>query len=218
MTTRPILSAQQLGRRIQEKWIWRNLSFDVTPGMRLGVVGPSGSGKTLLQRALAGLDPLDKGTVMFKDRAISSWHLPDYRAQVVYLPQTPAFAEGTVEENLRLVFAFNAHLDKSYQPPRILQYLEHLGRNRAFLRRSVDVLSGGERQIAAFLRALQLAPSVLLLDEPTANLDAQSTRQIEKLVAAWLEEDNNRAFLWTSHDPAQIQRMTTRQLDLTHLQ
>ena len=209
-----LLSVREAGRRVGDRWIWRGLTFALDEGARLGLTGPSGSGKTLLLRALAGLDALDEGAVTFRGRSLADWSMPDYRAHVTYLAQAPALMEGTVEHALRSVFAFSVHQAKAYDPAWVRDHLALLGRDDGFLRRETRLLSGGEQQMTAFLRALQLGPDVLLLDEPTASLDERSTRRIEDLVAAWLDEAPGRAAVWTSHQPEQIDRMTTRRIDL----
>lgn len=214
MARAPLLDVRDAGRRIDDGWIWRGLSFRVAGGDRLAIVGPSGSGKTLLLRTLAGLDRLDAGAIQFRSTALTEQALPAYRARVVYLPQRPALLEGTVEANLRVVFDLGVHADKQYDADRIAERLAILDRDAAFLERKTGVLSGGEQQMVAFLRALQIEPAVLLLDEPTASIDAANTRQIEALVADWLEADAGRAVLWTSHAPDQIARVTDRQIDL----
>lgn len=210
-----MLALTNAGRRIEDAWIWRHLSFEVTPNARMAIVGPSGAGKTLLLRALAGLESLDEGRITYEGRELSDWGLPRYRAQVMYLPQSPALAEGSVEDNLRLAFEFEVHRERTYSRERIGTYLDRLNRPEDFLNRNTRVLSGGEQQIVALLRALQLDPRVLLLDEPTANVDVERTRQIETLLRGWLEEQPKAAFLWTSHDAAQIERMTDRRIDLS---
>ena len=145
---------------------------------------------------------------------MANWAMPEYRSHVMYLSQTPALLEGTVLNNLRLVFEFGVHKEKSFDRDQILDQLRRLGKSEDFLQRSIDVLSGGERQIVTFLRALQLHPSVLLLDEPTASLDAVNTRQIEELVTLWLAGAPDRCAIWTSHQREQVQRMTMDQLEL----
>jgi putative ABC transport system ATP-binding protein len=212
-----LLRVVEAGRRVGGSWAWRGLHFSVEPGARLAVTGPSGSGKTLLLRALAGLDPLDEGTVAFRGRPFTAWRMPQYRARVVYLPQAPALTEGTVADNLQSVFTFAVHHGRAFDEAWVLRHLALLGREPDFLGRSTAVLSGGERQLVAFLRALQIAPEVLLLDEPTASLDAESTAQIERLVAQWQAEQPGRAVLWTSHRPAQLARVTDRRIDLARV-
>ena len=89
------------------------------------------------------------------------------------------------------------------------------GRADDFLDKLASELSGGEAQITALIRVLQLAPEVLLLDEPTASLDPDSTRAIEALVHAWFgAEPQRHASVWVSHDRAQAARMSKRHLTM----
>ncbi len=210
----PTLAAIQLGRNIEGQWIWQHLDFELQPGERLAIVGPSGVGKSLLLRSIAGLDPIQAGKLMFEGKPVSTLSKPRYRAQVIYLHQRPALLEGTVEFNLRQVYRLSLHRQKAYNREQILQYLAPLDRDGDFLQRSVENLSGGEAQIVVCLRALQLAPQVLLLDEPTASMDEATAQQIEGLVAQWLQADPKRACVWTSHNTSQIERVTDRQFIL----
>ena len=210
----PLLSVERLGRQLDRSWLWRGVSFELEPQMRLGLVGPSGSGKTLLLRSLAGLDPSDEGSIIFSGRSLWQWSLPEYRKTVLYLPQRPAVFEGTVEQNLKMLFKLASHRGRSYNRLRILQDLEALNRSDEFLERPATLLSGGESQILSLLRGMQLDPQILLLDEPTASLDADTTLRVERLLDRWLKAKPQRACIWTSHDPAQLDRVTTARLDI----
>ncbi|MEM7061913.1 MAG: ATP-binding cassette domain-containing protein [Cyanobacteria bacterium P01_B01_bin.77] len=210
-----ILSVANIGRQLQGRWIWQDISFELLAGDRLAIVGPSGAGKSLLLRALAGLDPIQSGEIFFQGNPLSNLAMPEFRSQVTYLHQKPALLEGTVESNLQQIYRLAIHRDKSYGRSQILEYLEILGRSEPFLERSTEQLSGGEQQIVACLRSLQLSPTVLLLDEPTASLDNAATHQLETLITQWQQNAPNRACIWTSHDPAQIERVTNRQLALS---
>ncbi|MGJ5676034.1 MAG: ABC transporter ATP-binding protein [Nostochopsis sp.] len=211
---KPILCVQDLGRTIEKSWIWSNLSFQLFGGEQIAVVDASGSGKSLLLRALAGLDPVQAGQIIFQGQPINSYFMPTYRSQIIYLHQRPALWEGTVEENLQQVYRLGVHRHQVYNRELILNYLHLLQKTPDFLQRCVSALSGGEAQIVAFLRALQLSPSILLLDEPTASLDVGTAQSLEALVAAWQNEQPYRAYLWTSHDPTQLERVTNRQITL----
>lgn len=209
----PLLEVRSLGRRVGERQLWSQLSFSLTAGERLAVVAPSGAGKTLLMRTLALLDPLQNGELWLLGRSPAAFGLPCWRSRVCYLAQRPVSFAGTVEENLRMVFRYAIHRPRAWQPQQLIGWLERLGRDRSFLGLEAERLSGGESQLLALVRALQLEPSVLLLDEPTASLDATTTAAVEELLALWLAE-GERACLITSHDGEQIRRFASRELKL----
>ncbi len=209
-----LLQARQLGFVIDGRVLWRNLDLLLCAGERLAVSGASGSGKTLLLRTLAGLEPLQAGELIFRDRPLSAWSMPAYRARVVYVPQRPALPEGPVEKALRIPFRFRVHRHQRFPADRAQELLAMLGRDEKFLQQQTERLSGGEAQIVAMLRALLIGPDVLLLDEPTASLDARAVAAVEALVAGWLQERPQRAYVWTSHDREQLKRVADRTLSL----
>lgn len=188
-----------------------HVSLEVFPGSSISITGPSGSGKTLLLRALAMLDPIDAGEIHFGGKPIDRNQIPHYRSQVVYLHQRPMLLANRVEAALRRTFALKVHRDRSFQRERVVQMLQRLGRDEAFLNKPVGELSGGESQLVALLRAIQLDPKVLLLDEPTAALDADATAAVEMLVRDWLAESpKSRATVWVTHAADQAQRVAER--------
>lgn len=209
-----MLSATGLGRRIDDGWIWRDVEVELAAGENLAIVGPTGAGKSLLLRCLSGLDAADEGRIAIDDKPLDAWQMPAYRARVVYLHQRPALREGTVEENLRAVFRLAAHRSKGYDRSAVIRGLGAFDRDASFLKKDAADLSGGEAQIVALTRALSVKPSVLLLDEPSASMDVSATEQAEELVARWVSEGPGRASVWTSHDGAQVQRVTDRTLTL----
>jgi putative ABC transport system ATP-binding protein len=133
---------------------------------------------------------------------------------VQYLAQRPIAHGGTVEANLRSPWEYQELRGRggwSYE--RITGWLQALGRDPSFLAYDAERLSGGELQVVALLRALQFDPNVILLDEPTASLDAATTAALETLLIKWLAA-GPRAALLSSHDREQIQRFATRTLEL----
>jgi putative ABC transport system ATP-binding protein len=164
-------------------------------------------------RNLVLLDPWQRGQVYFRGKPLTDWFLPHYRSQVVYLPQRAVALAGTVRENLEQVFQLSRHRHQRFSPDRIEAWLGELGRSSQFLSLKGTELSGGETQILALLRALQLEPQILLLDEPTASLDAETAHRVEQLLQRWLAQ-SGKACLLTSHDPAQRQRLTHTQISL----
>lgn len=204
------LVARQLACRLEDRLLWEHVDLDLNAGERLGITGRSGSGKTVLLRTLAGLEALQRGTLQFCGRALSQWSMPVYRTQVMYIAQRPRFREGDVECVLRAPFAFRAHRLDMFSLDRAQDLLTQLGRDKHFLQQRCERLSGGEIQIVALVRALMLEPSVLLLDEPTASMDAGTVTAAESMVAAWLAAAPGRACIWTSHDHAQLARTCNR--------
>lgn len=173
----------------------RRLSFELSPGDALGVAGPSGIGKTRLMRAMADLEPHD-GTVSLDGRDQNAWAPAEWRRTVVYLASESAWWEPRVRDHF-----------VDWPPPD----LEALGLDAAVGDRFVERLSSGERQRLAVLRAVALQPRVLLLDEPTANLDEHSARAVENLITR-LRREAGLMVVWVTHGEAQRERMAERSI------
>lgn len=205
-----LISAYRLGRRrpTSAGWLFKDLSVELARGERLALIGATGSGKTLLLRALALLDPLDEGELQWRGAAIDDEAVPAYRGSVHYLQQRSPLIEGTVEDNLRLPFSLRLRRALSFPGERAEELLACLGKDSDFLAASSQDLSGGERQMVGLVRALLAEPTVLLLDEPSAALDSETTSALEGMVDAWHDEDpTQRALIWVSHDAEQAVRV-----------
>jgi len=166
------------------------ISFELDPGACICVQGASGSGKSLFLRALADLDP-NAGSVRLGGRAREAFTAPEWRRTVALVPAESGWWDETV----------GAHLAREPDP---VPWLDALGLGAA-LGWEVARLSTGERQRLALVRALQTQPSVLLLDEPTAALDAAATHAVEALLTARLAD--GMSILLVTHDPAQAGRL-----------
>ncbi len=169
----------------------------IDPGECVALSGPSGSGKTLLLRAIADLDP-HAGEALLDDTSQTSLAGPDWRRRVGLLPAESAWWGEQVRDH----FA---------GPPDGL--LEALDLDSGCLDWSLHRLSSGERQRLALARLLSREPQALLLDEPTASLDAANAARVETLIAHYRSQ-RGVPVLWVSHDPAQRTRVAERRLSI----
>ena len=168
----------------------------VEAGSCAALSGPSGSGKTLLLRAITDLDEAD-GEIWLDERPRSGMDAPNWRRQVMYLAAESHWWAGEVRDHA-----------PAWQPGD----LAALGFEPAVLEWEVQRLSSGERQRLALARALAHGPLVLLLDEPTANLDPENTRRVEAMIAAY-RATRGAAVIWVSHDREQAARVCDRHYD-----
>jgi putative ABC transport system ATP-binding protein len=167
----------------------------IAPGECVAVSGPSGIGKTLLLRAIADLDA-SEGRVFLDGVERMSVAAPEWRRRVALL-----FAESMWWKDL--VGDHFASIDSSL--------LERLGFPQEVGTWSVGRLSTGEKQRLALARLLSIRPAALLLDEPTANLDADNAARAEVLIEEY-RRSKGAAVLWVTHDPRQGARVAERHL------
>ena len=154
------------------------LDADFAEGDVHAVIGPNGSGKTTLLRILALLDRPDAGCVLFDGVPVRPCREDRRRATMAF--DRAALLRGTVRWNLR--FALRAHgVPRADAEARIAEWIEPLALGR-ILDSRVDRISAGEARRAAMARAFSLRTELLLLDEPTANLDPPSASLIESAV------------------------------------
>jgi putative ABC transport system ATP-binding protein len=206
-----VVNGLQLRRGSSSAPLLDNISASVFAGDRISLEGGSGAGKSLFLRSITLLEIFNDGQLLWKGNTILQTEIPLYRSHVIYLHQRPSLGEGTVEDCLRQVFSLKIHRGKEFPLALIRAYLEEIGLEESFLHKDVRQLSGGEAQVIALLRAIQLNPQILLLDEPTAALDALKTAVVEKMVDRWLAETpETRAYVWVTHNKEQAVRVSNK--------
>ena len=173
------------------------LTFAVEAGECVCISGPSGTGKSQLLRSIADLDPHD-GEVCLEGEPAGSMKPHRWRTRVGLLPPESHWWLPTP----------GAHFtdDAPVSP-------DELGLPGDIMNQPVERLSSGEKQRLALLRLLANRPRVLLLDEPTANLDPANARLAEAVITRY-RESRNAAVIWISHDLAQVERVGCRSLRL----
>ena len=176
-------------------------ALDVPAGTLLAVVGPSGAGKSTLLRLLNFLEPPSAGTLHFAGQPVPAAPPLSLVRRVTTVFQRPVMLAGSVWDNV----AYGLRLRGLPPEPAVSAALERVGL-AALARQPAVRLSGGEAQRVALARALVLRPEVLLLDEPTANLDPYNVGVIEDLVRADQAERATTVVLVT-HNVFQARRL-----------
>jgi ATP-binding cassette subfamily F protein 3 len=218
-----MLSVNNLAKSFAQQLIFKDISFVINPGERVGLLGPNGCGKTTLLRIITAEEQPDRGSVFI-----------DPQTRVGYLRQGLVYPIGcTVADALhdpRVDAAAEVeHLAmvSSFEPARLLEYqaaldrlealggypdqslrdnvLKHLGLDRVPLDQAVVTLSGGQKTRLGLAKVLLGAPNLLLLDEPTNHLDLPMLDWLE----AWLSRFKG-AVLLVSHDRVFLDHTVTR--------
>ncbi len=161
------------------------VSFDLQPGEVVGIIGPSGGGKTTLLQLLLGLREPESGTIRVGGKPLSSVERGSWTDLVGFVPQDTALVSGTLEDNIRFFREVSADdvlraAEAAHLSDEVVMMPDGLATRVGS--RGVQ-LSGGQRQRVAIARALAGHPRMLILDEPTASLDAEAELHIRDTLA-----------------------------------
>ncbi len=185
----------------------RQVSLELPEGRRIAVVGPSGAGKSTLIALLLRFWEYNEGRITLGGRDLRELLPDEVRSRFAVVRQKPFIFSGTLRENLLLAApdADDARLDAVMEAVRLADWLHTLpqGYDTDLGGQGLQ-LSGGQRQRLALARALLRDAPILLLDEPTANLDALTERA---LVDTLLETTRGRSVLWVTHNLVGLEAM-----------
>ncbi|MBN2141293.1 MAG: ABC transporter ATP-binding protein [Desulfovibrionaceae bacterium] len=173
----------------------RDVDLDVAQGEFFALLGPTGAGKSVLLEAVAGLMPLDRGSVFLNGRQITGLP-PERRGLGIVYQDFALFPHLSVRDNVRFGLRYCRDRDRAWQ--NALGLVERLGLG-PLLDRAVAGLSGGERQRVALVRSLAVGPSVLLLDEPMSALDPAFRQDVQMLLKD-IHKDLGLTFIMVSHN------------------
>ncbi len=180
----------------------RGVDLRIEAGDFVAITGSSGSGKTTLLQMLGGLDTPDSGEIRFRGQSLSEMgDLSSFRAQRVGFVFQSFHLLSTLSacENVQVPMV-GSPLPEKGRKQRAIQLLEQVGLAERIRHRPSE-LSGGERQRVAIARSLANEPDLLLADEPTGNLDRESTTMVMELLSR-IHRDNGTTLVVVTHDPS----------------
>ena len=181
MEGKQILAVEVLGKRYGRHWALRDVGFNVERGDILGILGENGAGKSTLLSILATLTPKTEGTLLYEGEKVEK-RKKEYRACIGYVPQEIAlFEELSGKDNLEF-FAKIYGVPKEQRSDRIEAVCAVTAFQTEWLTKPISEYSGGMKRKINIGAALLHEPSLLLLDEPTANLDFRSEEQITETI------------------------------------
>ena len=185
------ISAQDLSYKIQAQTLLDSVDLQADRGEFLGLIGPNGAGKSTLLRAISGILGYQEGTVRLEGADLRSLSSKDISAGLALVPQIAPYTHSFTSIELVLMGRY-PHLGRfqieGREDDRIAREAMRLTETEQFADRTLDTLSGGERQRVFVSRALAQQPRVLLLDEPTANLDVLHQLKVLDLVRRLVDD------------------------------
>jgi putative ABC transport system ATP-binding protein len=204
-----LLKFENVSYAVNNKYILKNMYLEVNHGDFISVVGPSGSGKSTFFRLCSQLISPTHGNIFYKNIPYTEYDPIEWRRQIAYCFQTPSLFGDTVMDNLKFPFSIrNKKLDLSM----IKELLENFKMSSEYLSRSIDNLSGGEKQRIALIRTLILKPEILLLDEVTSALDEKNTLIVEDVIKSL--NDSGTTILWITHNLEQSKKYANKILSI----
>lgn len=205
MTRIPLYRLTKTRREVNAEFSLNVDDWQHSSGQTFCLVGPTGAGKTTFLKMMTGLIEIQCGSIEFEGRAWQKGIAPlaDSR-QIAMVPQRPVLLTRSVRDNL----AYGLRLRGIRSEDVVDELLRRLGLAKLGAR-SAQSLSGGQIQLVALARALVLRPSVLLLDEPTANLDPAGVGMVEQILEEW-RSHHQTTLIWATHNMFQARRVADR--------
>jgi len=205
------LELERVGKRVAAVEAVRDVSLSIPEGEFVALLGPSGCGKTTILRMVAGFETVSTGTVRLGGRLVSAGdglHVPPEQRRIGIVFQSYAlWPHMTVAENVGFPLAV-ARVAGEDRRRRILRALDSVGLADLHARRPAE-LSGGQQQRVALARCLVMEPSVMLFDEPLANLDVHLRASMEEEFLR-IHQALGATVLYITHDQAEAMALADR--------
>jgi len=184
-----------------------HISFIAEEGDYISIVGPSGSGKTTLLKLCNHLISPTYGTILYNNKDLNEYEPTELRKKIIYCSQIPCLFPDTVMDNIKFPFQIRGLKTDMEKISKIFSMFKM---STDYLSKRVNVLSGGEKQMIALIRALLFKPEILLLDEVTSALDPENTKIVENIIVSLSKE--NTAIFWVTHSPEQSRKFANKLL------
>jgi tungstate transport system ATP-binding protein len=204
-----LLEVAGLTHRYGEREVLQDLDLSIGKGEVFALIGPTGAGKTTLLRIMDLLEVPAAGEIYFDGKCLprSGKRRLEIRRRISFVHQKPQVFNLSVYDNVACGLRWRGE-EKNRIAVKVDNILEMVGLG-GYRNRKARTLSGGEAQRVALARSLVLEPEVLLLDEPTANLDPVSTAKIEQLISS-VARQHNTTMIMATHDMSQGQQLADR--------
>jgi putative ABC transport system ATP-binding protein len=187
------------------------LNFSLEEGEDILIRGRNGLGKSLFLKSLAQLVPVTYETFLYRGEEIDKLKLETYRSKVLFVGQVMPKSLSTVEDYLKLPSKLSVYKNHTSEID-VKSYADRWELSG----KDLNHLSAGQRQLLSLLRAVSLRPEVLLLDEPTANLDQERTLEAEELILDWKKRSQG-SLIIVGHFNEQAKRLNSREVSLEEL-
>ncbi|MBT9151427.1 MAG: Sulfate/thiosulfate import ATP-binding protein CysA [candidate division WS2 bacterium] len=200
-----LVAVSNLGKKIQERWILKDINLKVERGKISAIFGPTGAGKTTLLRIIGLLDKPTAGLVTINDLEVKPGIDNSLlRRKISMVLQKPVVFNSSVWENVAYGLRIRG-LSYDLIKERVDTILNNFGLEKyAWL--NARKLSGGEMQKVALARAMVVKPEILILDEPTANLDIKTSGEVEEKIKDYVYSGKG-TIIMSTHDLQQGQRL-----------
>ncbi len=177
----PLLQFNNVSIGHHNQIILSNITFSLQLQEKVVLTGPTGSGKSTLLLTLLGRYPIKSGCITFMGTSLTPQSASLFRQQIAFIQQEPVFQDATVEVCLKTPLRFKSNQDISISNQEWHSYLNHFKLPIDYMQKPVSILSGGEKQKIACIRAIALRRPLILSDEPSSAQDKSGSYQVAQL-------------------------------------
>ena len=204
---KPIIELENISKNYGKVTALQHVSIQFLEGEVFSLLGPNGSGKTTLLRIMAGLEKPTSGEMRFENAIVNESNINQIRLRTTMVFQKTALFSTSVYKNIAYGLRLRS-CSRRETGNKIKEVLKTV-RLEGYEKRPANKLSGGEQQRVALARALALDTDILLLDEPTANIDPKNVSIIEDALS-WVNKEKKTTMVMATHNMFQAETLAKR--------